>query len=85
MKLRKNIAISESGFVFDPNSGDSFSINPIGAEIINLLKQEKPYDELQAIMLDKYDADAASFERYYYDFISMLEQFGLCENEDVDD
>jgi len=84
MKLRKNIAISESGFVFDPNSGDSFSINPIGAEIIDLLKQEKQYEEVQAIMLEKYDTNAASFERYYYDFISMLEQYGLCEKDDMD-
>jgi hypothetical protein len=85
MKLRKNIAISESGFVFDPNSGDSFSINPIGAEIIDLLKQEKQYEEVQAVMLEKYDTNAASFERYYYDFISMLEQYGLCEKDDMDE
>jgi len=27
----------------------------------------------------KYDTDAASFERYYYDFIHILEQYGLVE------
>jgi len=50
MKLKKNIAISESGFVFDPNSGESYSLNPIGAEIIELLKLEKKSDEIQTIM-----------------------------------
>jgi len=79
MKLKKNIAISESGFVFDPNSGESYSLNPIGAEIIELLKLEKKSDEIQTIMLKKYDTDAASFERYYYDFIHILEQYGLVE------
>lgn len=81
MKLRKNIAISETGFVFDPNSGESYSINPIGAEIIALLKQEKQFEELQSTMLNKYDIDAASFERYYYDFLNMLEQYDLAEED----
>lgn len=79
MNLKKNIAISESGFVFDPNSGESFSINPVGAEIVDHLKQEKSFEEIQAYMLNKYDIDEVSFERYYYDFISMLEQYGLAE------
>ena len=34
MKLKKNIATSESGFVFNPSTGDSFSLNTIGAEIL---------------------------------------------------
>jgi hypothetical protein len=81
MKLKKNIAVSESGFIFDPNSGESYSLNPIGAEILDLLKQEKNFDEIQTIMLNEYDTDAASFERYYYDFINMLEQYGLVEKD----
>ena len=81
MKLKKNIAISESGFVFDPNSGESYSINPIGAEIVALLKQEKPFEELQSTMLNKYDIDTASFERYYHDFLNMLEQYDLIEDD----
>lgn len=81
MKLKKNIAISESGFVFDPNSGESYSLNPIGTEIIELLQNEKTYDEIKTLMLKKYDTDSASFERYFYDFISTLEQFGLVETD----
>ena len=41
MKLKKNIAISETGFIFNPSSGDSYSTNPIGLEIINLMKNNK--------------------------------------------
>jgi len=38
MKLKNNIAISETGFVFDPNSGDSYSLNTIGKEILEMVK-----------------------------------------------
>ncbi len=30
MNVKKDIAISDSGFVFDPTTGESYSVNPIG-------------------------------------------------------
>jgi hypothetical protein len=82
MKLKKNIAISESGFVFDPTSGESYSLNRIGIEIVDYLKQDKSFEEIRDTMLDKYDIDAVSFEKYYYDFINRLQEFKLIEHEE---
>ena len=81
MKLKKNIAISESGFVFDPSTGDSFSLNPSGREILELLSQNKQVDDIRVSLQEKYDVDDSSFERYYYDFINTLKHFNLIENE----
>ena len=82
MKLKKNIAVSESGFVFDPNSGDSFSMNPVGAEILNLLKQEKDFDKIHDVMTKNYDVPSGEFDKYFLDFIQTLKQFNLMENDD---
>jgi len=82
MKLKKNIAVSESGFVFDPNSGDSFSMNPVGAEILTLLKQEKDFDKIHDAMITKYDVPSGEFDKYFLDFIQTLKQFNLMENDD---
>ena len=82
MKLKKNIAVSESGFVFDPNSGDSFSMNPVGSEILNLLKQEKDFDKIHDSMTKKYDVPPGEFDKYFLDFIQTLKQFNLMENDD---
>ena len=82
MKLKKNIAVSESGFVFDPNSGDSFSMNPVGAEILTLLKQEKDFDKIHDAMITKYDVPSDEFDKYFLDFIQTLKQFNLMENDD---
>ena len=79
MQLKKNIAISESGFVFDPSSGDSFSLNPVGMEILEYLKEGKDLNEITGIMTKNYEIDADSFEKYFYDFIGTLKQFGLIE------
>ena len=82
MKLKKNIAVSETGFVFDPNSGDSFSMNPVGAEILTLLKQEKDFDKIHDAMITKYDVPSDEFDKYFLDFIQTLKQFNLMENDD---
>ena len=79
MKLKKNIAISESGFVFDPNSGDSFSMNPLGLEILTMMKEGKEQGDIFNFVLKKYDVERDTFENNYYDFINMLRQFNLLE------
>jgi hypothetical protein len=73
MKIKKNVAISESGFIFNPTTGDSFSTNPIGLEIIRMLKEEKSKDEIRKSILSKYITDESTFEKDYYDFVMMLQ------------
>ena len=80
MKLKKNIAISETGFIFDPSTGDSFTLNPAGVEIIEMIKQGKPFADINSMFTAKYDVDPSSFERYYYDFVATLKQMQLIED-----
>ena len=80
MKIKKNIAVSESGFVFDPSTGESFSLNQVGLELVELLKQGKGFDTIKKEVLEKYDVDEISFEKYYYDFINSLNQNQLLED-----
>ncbi|MFO7669197.1 MAG: PqqD family protein [Bacteroidales bacterium] len=82
MQIRKNIAISETGFIFNPSTGDSYSINRVGQEILGYLREEKSTEEITSLMTTLYDIDPSSFEKYFYDFISMLKQFELLDEED---
>jgi len=79
MKIKKNIALSDSGFVFDPASGNSFTTNPIGLEIIQLLKQEKSEKEIEKEIMTNYNIDSETFERDFSDFISVLTKMRLTE------
>jgi len=79
MKLKKNLALSDSGFVFDPSTGDSFSTNPIGLEIIRMLKEGKSTGEIKAQIIKTYMTDDASFEKDFYDFVNMLTKHNLIE------
>ena len=74
-KLKKNIAISESGFIFNPTTGDSFSVNELGKIIIEALKAEKSYNELAEEVILEYDVTRGAFQMYYLDFIKTLKLF----------
>jgi hypothetical protein len=79
MKLKKNIATSESGFVFNPVTGDSFSTNPLGTEILFMLKDGKAFEEISALVLEKYDVEQVVFEKDYDDLMAQLKAFNLLE------
>jgi PqqD family protein of HPr-rel-A system len=82
MQIKRNIAVSETGFVFDPTSGESYSINREGQEIIALLKEGHSLKEITEKMCAEYEIDAPSFEKYFYDFMGMLKQFQLIQEDE---
>ena len=79
MKLKKNIATSESGFVFNPSSGDSFSLNTIGAEILLQMKESKSSDEIKKDILNRYDVDKSLLEKDWDDFMVQLKDNNLLD------
>lgn len=83
MKLSKNAAISESGLLFNPVTGESYTVNPIGVEILNLLREEKDPGQISDAILEKYSTDRVSFEKDYQDFIGMLQHYKLLERNEA--
>jgi len=79
MKLRSNIAVSDNGFVFDPNSGDSYNLNYIGQEILQMLKLNLSEKEITKAITEKYDVEENTFEQNLFDFIGMLNHHDLLE------
>jgi hypothetical protein len=65
--------------VFDPNTGDSYSMNPIGIEILNMLKEGSGQEDIFKFVLGKYEVDQDTFEQNYFDFLGMLRQYNLLE------
>jgi len=79
MKLKKNIAVSETGFLLDPNSGESFSLNETGKKILQFLKEEKPEEEISEWFVKNYEVDQATFDNNFNDFITVLQNFRITE------
>jgi len=79
MRLKKNIATSEAGFIFNPASGDSFSSNPIGSDILSCFKEDKTKQEIIENICTRYEVGKNQFEKDLEDFISQLRDNNLLE------
>lgn len=82
MRLKKNIALSESGFVFDPSTGDSYSLNEQAQEIVRMMNEDKSLEQISERITGIYDIDKPGFEKYYFDFVGSLRQYVLIEEDE---
>lgn len=79
MKFKKNIATSDTGFIFNPGSGDSFSSNPIGSEILTCFKEDKSQKEIIDMICNKYEVEKIQFEKDFEDFLTQLREYNLLD------
>jgi len=79
-KLRE-LAISDSGMIFDPSSGFIFTSNPVGVSIINALKDGKDNEEIKELLMKKFEIDKETVEKDLFDFMHQLTACGLASDE----
>ena len=72
MKIPEEVKISDNGFVFNSKTGDSFSLNPFGLELIKNIQEEKELESLKKEIIEKYDVDDLPFEKDFYEFCALL-------------
>jgi hypothetical protein len=68
----KTLAISDTGFIFDPVTGSAFSSNAVGVHIINCLKAGMSTQEIIASLLELYEVSQEDLEPDVTDFIRGL-------------
>lgn len=79
--IPENIAISESGFLFLAGTGETFTLNQIGKEILNLIRTKSSEEEIINSIVDAYDIDRATAHKDFADFIAQLKQFSILKAE----
>lgn len=77
MQISEEIKISDNGFVFNSRTGESFSLNPMGLEMIKMIADNNDFDEIRKSILGKYDVDDLTFEKDFYEFCAMLKHHQL--------
>jgi hypothetical protein len=71
----RRLAVSESGFVFDPVSGHNFTVNDTGLIILRRLQQKQDFSGLLQELEREFDATPSDIERDVVEFIGMLREF----------
>lgn len=70
----KRLAISESGFVFDPASGHNFTVNATGLVLLRLLLKYQRLEQILDELNKEYDAAPRDLERDVVEFISAVKE-----------
>lgn len=66
------LALSDSGFVFDPVTGNSFTVNGSGVAILRQLKHETDLARIVAALCEEFEVDALAAERDVIEFANLL-------------
>lgn len=82
MQINKNIAISETGFVFNPLTGDSFSTNQVGQEILRKLQGGISQQNLLKHITEKFSVDKTTLEKDLTDFMLMLNSYEILMDDE---
>ena len=73
----KDLALSDTGFVFDPYSGATFTVNASGLCILQGLREGLSRGDVRERMLQRFDVLSQDLERDISDFIQLLRQHEL--------
>ncbi|HCT70473.1 MAG TPA: HPr-rel-A system PqqD family protein [Bacteroidales bacterium] len=82
MKIKHQIAISDTGFLFNPSTGESFTVNPVGAEIINLLRQGFTREQIIDEITGSYAVERNSFEKDLHEFAGIMKMYQLLDKDE---
>ncbi|MCB1190916.1 MAG: HPr-rel-A system PqqD family peptide chaperone [Leptospiraceae bacterium] len=73
----KNIAVSDTGFMFDPATGNTFTLNETALYIVNLLKEDKTKEQIISQIAEEYEVSVEQIERDMSDLLIQLKELGL--------
>lgn len=72
-----SLHMADSGFVFDPYTGLTYSLNETGAEILRWLRSGVAVADLGSRLAEEYDVPAATAEADAREFYDQLDNAGL--------
>ncbi len=68
----ERLALSSSGFLFDPVSGHSFTLNETGRDILKILQETRDLKALKQQLSDEYDLDSSTLDRDLLEFLGSV-------------
>lgn len=73
----QNLALSDTGFIFDPSTGRTYTLNETAVFIIKHLKDSKKQETIITALMAEYDVERDNAERDFLDLVIQLKEMGL--------
>ncbi|MHC1736492.1 MAG: PqqD family protein [Ignavibacteriaceae bacterium] len=71
------IAMSDTGFLFLPSTGETFTLNQIGKEIFKMIQSGENDETIFERITIEYDVDKNIIEKDFSDFVMQLKSYSL--------
>lgn len=75
----KDLAISDSGFVFDPFSGGTFTLNETGRVVLQALREGLSESQVVERLHDGFAGVTPKVEEDLRDFLRTMAEYGLAD------
>jgi hypothetical protein len=80
LKIKTSLRANDQGTLFDPENGDSFTLNPTGLLILRKLQSGLTEERIYLDISTEYEISREDFNRLLLDFGSLLKSFQLLED-----
>jgi len=77
-----HLALSDEGFLFDPTSGHTYTLNSVGTFILKNMIEEYSFDQIIAAMIKVYDVPKDVLCRDLEQFFHFLSEQGIITPQD---
>ncbi len=75
----ENLAINESGFIFDPITGITYTVNEVGRFILERLKDGASTDDIVRAIGEEFESEDKDVYRHTLEFVHNLTENGLID------
>jgi hypothetical protein len=82
MKVTPDLFFDDKGFIFDPNTGMTYSLNRSGAFIFKHLRQGVSVEELLQLVVSTFDVDLRTAKADIRDITQQFGVLGLVSGDD---
>ena len=79
--LLADLAVSDTGIVFDPFTGTTFTVNPTGLCLLHAFKEGMGRKEAVSRIEEKFDTKGANVPRELDEFVQLLRQNGVVPSD----
>lgn len=76
------LAISESGFVFDPRTGATFSVNSTGLAVLTALRNRASVPDIVETVRKSFEATPGDVGDHVAEFLRGLRQMGIVAGDE---
>ena len=73
----KGLAISETGVLFDPTTGNTYTMNRVASLLLKGLQQGEELDSVAAHLIAQFDVDPDHLHRDIDEFIAQMKYLHL--------